>query len=180
MGLDTDNGSEFINHALINWAGDRNIYFTRSRPYKSNDNAHVEQKIGDVVRRHAFRYRYDTALELELLNGLYLLVRVRLNMFTATKKAIGWRANRHGKNIRTNGIPRTPSQRVRESGIMNETSQRQLAEVFEATNPAELTNQITRIQQELTRLAADKNTALFSDLSRAKIDEARTVILRAY
>lgn len=39
VGLDTDNGGEFINHALINWAGDRNIYFTRSRPYKSNDNA---------------------------------------------------------------------------------------------------------------------------------------------
>jgi len=63
VGLDTDNGGEFINHALIRWAGDRNIFFTRSRPYKSNDNAHVEQKNGDVVRRHAFHYRYDTVVE---------------------------------------------------------------------------------------------------------------------
>lgn len=54
VGLDTDNGGEFINHALIKWAGDRDLFFTRSRPYKSNDNAHVEQKNGDVVRRHAF------------------------------------------------------------------------------------------------------------------------------
>ena len=179
VGLDTDNGREFINHALINWAQDRNIYFTRSRPYKSNDNAHVEQKNGDVVRRHAFHYRYDTALELELLNGLYLLVRVRLNMFTATKKAIGWRANKHGKNIRTYDTPRTPYQRVLESGVMDEANAKELAKLFEATNPAELTRKITRIQQELIRLAADKNKALISDLSRAKIDEARTEISRA-
>ena len=71
VGLDTDNGGEFINYALIAWAGDKDIYFTRSRPYKSNDNAHVEQKNGDVVRRHAFHYRYDTAAEVKLLNALY-------------------------------------------------------------------------------------------------------------
>ena len=46
IGLDTDNGGEFINHALIKWAGDRDLFFTRSRPYKWNDNAHVEQKKG--------------------------------------------------------------------------------------------------------------------------------------
>ena len=61
-GLDTDTGGEFINHALGGWATARDIYFTRARPYKSNDNAHVEQKNGDIVRRHAFHNRYDTAL----------------------------------------------------------------------------------------------------------------------
>lgn len=60
---------------------------SRSRPYKSNDNAHVEQN-GDVVRRHAFHYCYDTAAELGLLNTLYALVIVGLNLFTATTKAI--------------------------------------------------------------------------------------------
>lgn len=63
VGLDADNGGGFINHAMIKWAGEKDIYFTRARPYKSNDNAHVEQKNGDVVRRHAFHYRYDTAAE---------------------------------------------------------------------------------------------------------------------
>ncbi len=51
LGLDTENGGEFINHALVNWAGDKDVYFSRSRPCKSNDNAHVEQKnarIGSV------------------------------------------------------------------------------------------------------------------------------------
>jgi len=99
-GIDCDNGGEFINHALIGWAADRDLFFTRSRPYRSNDNAHVEQKNGDVVRRHAFHYRYDTATELKLLNDLYALVRLRLNLFTATTKAIGRRSNRNGKNVR--------------------------------------------------------------------------------
>ena len=109
VGLDTDNGGEFINYALIEWAGQKDIYFTRARPYKSNDNAHVEQKNGDVVRRHAFHYRYDTAAELKLLNALYALVRVRLNLFTATTKAVGWRSNNTERNPHlrqaTNPVP---------------------------------------------------------------------------
>jgi hypothetical protein len=81
-------------------ATQRNIYFTRARPYKSNDNAHVEQKNGDIVRGHAFHYRYDTALDLQLLKELYALVSIRFNMFTATKKATGWRENRIGHKTR--------------------------------------------------------------------------------
>lgn len=86
-------------------------------------------------------------------------------MFTSTKKAIGWRANKHGKNIRVYDAPRTAYQRVLESGAMDEASQRQLAELFDAINPAELTRKITRIQQELIRLAAAKNQALSPDPS---------------
>lgn len=65
---------------------------------------------------------------------------------------------------------------------MDEASQRQLAELFDATNPAELTRSITRIQQNLIRLAATKNQALSLDptlLKRAKIGEERTEISRA-
>jgi len=60
LGLDCDNGGEFINHALIGWCAERAIFMTRARAHTSNDNAHVEQKNGDIVRRSAFRYRYDT------------------------------------------------------------------------------------------------------------------------
>jgi hypothetical protein len=72
---DSANGWKFINYAVIEWAAEKDAYFTRARPYMSNDNAHVEQTNGDVVRRHAFHYRYDTAGELKLLNAL---VRIRL------------------------------------------------------------------------------------------------------
>ena len=56
VGLDTDNEGEFINHALIKWGSERTLFFTRARPYKSNDNAHVRQKNGEVARSHAFHY----------------------------------------------------------------------------------------------------------------------------
>ncbi|QIM15970.1 transposase family protein [Leucobacter insecticola] len=68
IGIDSDNGGEFMNAALIQWADERGLFFTRARPYHSNDNAHVEQKNGDVVRRHAVHYRHDTSTELRLLN----------------------------------------------------------------------------------------------------------------
>ncbi|HEY8754347.1 MAG TPA: transposase family protein [Arthrobacter sp.] len=179
VGLDTDNGGEFINHALINWAGDKDIYFTRSRPYKSNDNAHVEQKNGDVVRRHAFHYRYDTAAELKLLNALYALVRVRLNLFTATTKAIGWRSNKHGKKTRIYDKPRTPYHRVIDSGILTEAKAAELAALMEITNPADLTRGITQIQTQLIALAAAKTRALEASSTRAQIAEARTTLSRA-
>jgi hypothetical protein len=179
VGLDTDNGGEFINHALIKWAGEKDIYFTRSRPYKSNDNAHVEQKNGDVVRRHAFHYRYDTAAELKLLNTLYALVRVRLNLFTATTKAIGWRSNKHGKKTRIYDKPRTPYHRVIDSGILTEAKAAELAELMDITNPADLTRGITTIQTQLIALAAAKTRALEASSTRAQIDEARTTLSRA-
>jgi hypothetical protein len=179
VGLDTDNGGEFINHAMIKWAGDRGLYFTRSRPYKSNDNAHVEQKNGDVVRRHAFHYRYDTALELQLLGELYALVRVRLNLFTATTKAIGWRSNKHGKKTRVYDKPATPYQRVIDSGILTTEKAAELTTLFEVTNPAELTRKITAIQSRLITLAKDKTEVVTANLSRAKPDEARDQLSRA-
>lgn len=60
VGLDTDTGREFINHALIRWVGERDIYFTRSRPYKSNDNAHVAQ----ALERSSTRAQTDEARDL--------------------------------------------------------------------------------------------------------------------
>lgn len=65
-GIDCDNGSEFINHDLVGWAGQRDVFFTRARPYKKNDQATIESKNGHLVRRYGFYHRYDTATELAL------------------------------------------------------------------------------------------------------------------
>ena len=59
-GLDFDNGTEFLNHAVIGWAAEREIFFTRSRPYKKNDQATIESKNNHLVRKYGFYYRYDT------------------------------------------------------------------------------------------------------------------------
>ncbi|ADX73350.1 integrase family protein [Pseudarthrobacter phenanthrenivorans Sphe3] len=78
-GMDFDNGGEFLNWSVIAWADKRKIPLTRTRPYKHNDNAHIEQRNGDWVRKHAFRYRYESAAELTLLNELWDLVMARKN-----------------------------------------------------------------------------------------------------
>lgn len=179
VGIDSDNGGEFINDALIAWAGERDLFFTRARPYHSNDNAHVEQKNSDIVRRHAFHYRYDTTMELRLLNELYDLVRIRFNMFTATTKAIDWRVNRNGKATRVYDAPRTPYQRVIDSGVLTDQKRAELEALFDATNPAELTRRIVDIQTRLIHLAAAKTDVLTQTISRANPDEARDTRSRA-
>ncbi|MGI8576325.1 MAG: integrase catalytic domain-containing protein [Nocardioidaceae bacterium] len=73
IGVDSDNGSEFINHHLLDWTQRRQITFTRSRPGNSNDGAHVEQKNWAVVRTVVGYHRYDTAAELALLNQIWAL-----------------------------------------------------------------------------------------------------------
>ena len=137
------------------------------------------QKNGDVVRRHAFHYRYDTAVEMQLLNELYALVRVRLNLFIATTKAIGWRSNKHGKNTRLYDKPRTPYQRVLDSGVLSDVKTAELAALFATTNPADLTRKITTIQTRLIALAKDKTNAVTANISRAKPAEARDQLSRA-
>ncbi len=160
LGLDCDNGGEFINHALIGWCAERAIFMTRARAHTSNDNAHVEQKNGDIVRRSAFRYRYDTVEELALLGELWGLVNRRKNLFLPTKKANGWRTTKAGRNTRTYDQPKTPYQRLRdEAGFLTPPAQHQLQALHEKTNPAELTRNINRIQQALIASAKDKTLA---------------------
>ena len=81
LGLDSDNGGEFINHHLYAYCQRNKITFTRSRPYKKNDSAHVEQKNWSVVRRLVGYDRYSSKEALTQLNRLYQLVRLYTNFF---------------------------------------------------------------------------------------------------
>jgi hypothetical protein len=166
VGLDADNGGEFINHALIGWCAQRTIFMTRARAHTSNDNAHVEQKNGDIVRKSAFRYRYDTPEELALLNELWGYVNLRKNLFLPTKKATGWRSTMAGRSTRTYDKPRTPYQRLRdEPDFLDEEAAHGLQVLYAQTNPAELTRNINRIQQALIVSAKDKTLTLRDQVS---------------
>ena len=159
-GIDCDNGSEFINHDLVGWAGQREVFFTRSRPYKSNDQATIESKNGHLVRRYGFYHRYDTATELALLNQLWPLVNDRLNFFTPTKKPVGWSTDAAGRRKRLYDQPRSPYQRLLAAGVLNPTQQAELAAYKATLKPAAIAHAITEIQQKLTRLAAGKTRRL--------------------
>ncbi len=87
-GIDSDNGSEFINNHLVRYCGKQKITFTRSRPYRKNDNCFVEQKNSSVVRRTVGYARHDTPEELELLNELYSRLRLYTNYFQPVMKLV--------------------------------------------------------------------------------------------
>ena len=153
-GLDFDNGSEFMNWGVIAWADTREIPLTRGRPYKHNDNAHVEQRNGDWVRKHAFRYRYETEAEMALLNELWGLVMARKNHLLPCVKATGWTHTRSGRKKRVYDAPRTPYQRLLDVDALDQTTAARLAREHERLNPARITKRINQIQRHLIDLAA--------------------------
>ena len=167
-GLDCDNGSEFINQAVIDWAGARQIFFTRSRPYKKNDQATVESKNNHIVRKYGFYYRYDTTDERDVLALLWQAVMLKMNFFTPTKKPIGWAQNGQGRRKRAYDEPRTPYQRLLESGVLSAPQEGALRRQYAKLNPVELTRDIVRYQGMLITKASDKTGLLTAEVEDAK------------
>ena len=88
LGIDSDNGSEFINAHLLRYCQKEHITFTRSRPYRKNDSCFVEQKNWSVIRRAVGYGRYDTDKELNILNELYSYLRLYVSFFQPVRKLI--------------------------------------------------------------------------------------------
>ena len=160
-GLDFDNGTEFLNMAVVAWAGNKGIYFTRSRPYKKNDQATVESKNNHLVRKYAFYYRYDTGEERAVLNRLWPLVNDRLNYLTPTIKPIGYSSSVDGRRRRLYDAPQTPLQRLLAAGTLNPAQQAELVDYRDSLNPAKIGRQIADLQAVLLRLAKDKTEQLY-------------------
>jgi len=165
-GLDFDNGSEFINHAIVKWANELQLFFTRSRPYKKNDQATIESKNNHVVRRYAGYYRYDTDETLRVLNRMWPLVNDRMNFFTPTRKPIGWADNDRGKKKRIYDEPATPLARLLRAGVLSRTQERELLEYRDSLNPAHLERQIQQLSARLARLAAAPTDELRRNLKQ--------------
>lgn len=159
-GVDFDNGSEFINYDVIGWAAELDIYFTRSRPYKKNDQATVESKNNQIVRRYGFYWQYDTQTQLRLLNELWQFVNDRHNFLTPTKKPIGWDTDRKGRRRRVYDNLATPFNRLLRSGVLTSEKVAELTTYRDSLNPAHIAREIDRLQQRLTWLAADKTRKL--------------------
>jgi len=88
LGIDSDNGSEFINDQLYRYCLKEEITFTRARAYRKNDNCYVEQKNWSVVRRALGYLRHDTHQDLEIINQLYAYLRLYTNYFQPVMKLI--------------------------------------------------------------------------------------------
>jgi len=114
LDIDSDNGGEFINHNLFSYCHSRDIGFTRGRPYKKDDNAHIEQKNWTHVRKLIGWDRYDTPESVAALNDLYANeLRLYMNLFQPSVKLI--RTVRKGsRKARRYDQPRTPLDRLAE------------------------------------------------------------------
>lgn len=141
LGVDSDNGSEFINDLLYGYCQAEQITFTRSRPYHKNDQAHVEQKNWSVVR-HLIGYdRYETEAELVILTAIYQDLRLYINFFQPVLKLIG-KDRVDGKVIKRYDTAATPYQRVLASPYVSETVKLYLRQQYLQLNPVVLRDRI--------------------------------------
>jgi len=147
-------------------------------PYRKNDQATIESKNNHVVRHYAFYYRYDTPETLKLLNQLWALVDDRMNYLTPTKKPTGWGQDKNGRRKRIYDKPKTPCERLLESGILSPQQQKEIADYRYKLNPAEINRQILAIQAKLQRLAANHTEELRRNLKPTKPDITKGVRLR--
>lgn len=143
--IDPDNGSEFINWQLFRYCLQKQIEFTRGRPYHKNDNAHIEQKNWTHIRKIFGYRRLETEKQKNLMNDLYENeLRRYLNFFLPNVKLIEkQRVGKHQEKIkRVYDQAKTPYQRVMESDQVDETAKQELKEQYDKLNPAELRREI--------------------------------------
>ena len=148
LGLDSDNGSEFINHELKQYCEREKITFTRSRPYKKNDSAHVEQKNWTVVRQQVGYDRYSSREALEQLNHIYSLLRLYVNFFQPVMKLM--QKTRTGARVRkVYDTARTPYRRLLESADLSPVKRQELADLYLSLDPTVLRTQLDRALDHL-------------------------------
>lgn len=146
-GIDPDNGSEFINWNLYRYCMERTIEFTRGRPYKKNDNAHIEQKNWTHVRQVYGYERIEKQEIVDLMNDLNRNeLRLYKNFLQPTMKLIDKKrvGQHHEKIKRVYDIPKSPYQRVLLCDEVSTETKQTLKTVYASLNPAELRRTILK------------------------------------
>jgi hypothetical protein len=153
VGLDSDTGSEFINHGLYDWCRRHAITFTRSRAWKKNDNAHVEQKNGAIVRQLIGYDRFTSRAAHAQLARVYQLARLHVNFFQPVEKLVS--KTRDGARVhRVYDQAQTPYQRVCATGALSPTKHAELQSLYLRLNPLQLRRDLDAALDRLWTLAA--------------------------
>ena len=148
-GLDSDNGSEFLNYHLIGSARAHRLQFTRGRPYKKDDNAHIEQKNWTHVRKLLAWERYETPQALAAINTLYQHDwRVMMNLFQPSVK-LRQKVRVGARLTRRYDAAQTPLDRVAACPEADRLKVRVLQQLRQRLDPFVLSQ---RIDQQLARI----------------------------
>lgn len=154
LGVDSDNGSEFINAAFIEWCKDRNVNQTRSREYKKNDQAWIEEKNRSVVRKHVGRDRLEGEETWQELSEYYSLLRLYFNFFQPCQKLVLKRRN-GSKVYKKHDIARTPYQRVLENEHLSNELKAALVRQKEELSMVAILKKLEHHRSRLNQLAVD-------------------------
>jgi hypothetical protein len=164
-GIDSDNGSEFINDHLRRYCGRRRIQFTRGRPYKKDDNAHIEQKNWTHVRKVLGYDRYDSEPALAAINGVYADLRLLQNLFLPTVKLVT--KERIGARVRRRyDRPHTPLERVQQATAVHKGRVSALVALQQTIDPFVLAQRIDHALAAIYPLANHRRTSTRVDAAR--------------
>ncbi len=159
LGLDSDNGVEFINNDLVAYCVREQITFTRGRAYRKNDQCFVEQKNGAVVRQLVGYDRFEGEQSYRQLAELYRAVRLHTNIFQPSMKLLLKR--RDGSALyRKYDTAQTPLQRLLAANILGEEAKARLLEISQALDPVQLLNQLVVLQNSLWKQAVLRGKTL--------------------
>lgn len=158
LGIDSDNGSEFLNDHLVRWCKLEKITFTRSRPYEKNDQAHVEQKNWSIVRRLIGYDRYETEEALSQLNLVYRLMRIWVNHWQPVLKLIG-KERRGARVIKHYDRAQTPHRRVLEAGVLSDRKRSRQEEDHGSWGPSALRKEQDKAIEKLWELSQREDSS---------------------
>jgi hypothetical protein len=146
--LHTDNGGEFLNNLLLPWCEEHKIELSRGRPYKKNDQAWVEQRNWQTVRRLTGSDRYDSRRSYEAMENLYRIAEMYFNFFQPTAKVMK-RMVVAGKVKTLIDPAKTPYRRLEASGVLSPERAKSLEQLYRTLNPVKLRAQMLEVAEEL-------------------------------
>jgi len=167
-GIDSDNDGAFINETLLGFCTARQVEFTRSRAYRKNDQAWVEQKNGAVVRRLVGHERFSGVVAGQVLAQLYHASRLYVNYFQPSSK-LKAKTRDGGKVRRIHDRPTTPCERLLRHPAINEKGKESLCFQRERLDPLELLHRIREAQAALAALNAEENAV--TELGRRSLEQ---------
>lgn len=151
LGIDSDNDRAFLNGQLVGYCKENDIVFTRCRPYRKNDQAHIEQKNWTAVRKLIGYDRYASEEALRLLREIYDDWRLLMNYFEPVRKLIG--KKRVGAKVKKMyDRAKTPYQRVLDSPFVDEEAKEQLRKTYLRLNPVKLRTRMVANLEKLWKL----------------------------
>jgi hypothetical protein len=168
LGLDVDNDSAFINETVVDYCNERCLELTRSRAYKKNDQAWIEQKNGAVVRHLVGYGRLEGAAAATALGNLHEIARLYVNFFQPSFK-LKSKTREGAKVTKKYETPATPYQRLLASDRVTNECKEQLRRTFSALDPVRLLNEIRKDQRRLAQLevgSREKSADTRQELSR--------------